>query len=283
MRMPRHWPWSTTPQPAGGFKNRIVGVVRFSFPALSGFRRTPADIEQARAMLYDPARLERRFALFETLTLPSLLAQSDGDFQLAFLIGDDFPQPWRDRLADAVARLPGAYLFPHEPAPNFKGTHAAFKAARLDGASHFTTFRLDDDDALDRDFIARLRRYAETLHPMCGGRPVAIGHTHGLWLETGDTGPRRLYDVRERTPNCGAALVAGVLSGLTIYIQNHRDLAERFHTFLDAETPAFIRTIHRDNDADPHVAGKKETLAQSEVERLLEQHFPFRAGTLLTP
>mgnify|MGYP001470765654 CR=1 FL=1 len=263
-----------------GFRNRIVGVVRFSYPALSAFSRTPADAAAAKAMLYDPERLERRFRLFEALMLPSMLAQTDGDFQLGFVIGDDFPKPWRDRLQDLIRPLQGAYLHPMEPAQNYKATHAAYRAARLDGASHFTTFRLDDDDAMDRDFIARLRRQADRLSTLAGPQPWAIGHNSGFWLEIGAEG-NRLYDVHERTPACGVALVSGIKSGLTIYVQNHRDIAERFSTWLDAETPAFIRTVHRDNDASPHVAGKKGLLPPDEVRALVERHFPFTLDGLM--
>lgn len=284
--MPR-LPWRNKPSPARKppFRNTIVGVCRFSYPALSAFRKTPTQAEEARAMLYDPARLERRFALFEALMLPSLEAQSDRDFQMGFVIGDDFPQPFRQRLETLLKRLPGAYLHPHPPAPNYKATHSAYKAADLDGASHLTSFRLDDDDAMDRDFIARLRRQAQGLHPLSGGKPFVIGQTNGFWLETGrrdgaDT-PARIYDVHERTPACGVALVSGVKSGLTAYVHNHRDLAERFSTYLDAVTPAFIRTVHRDNDAAPHVAGSKNKFDQAEIKAQIERHFPFSLAQLL--
>lgn len=262
------------------FRNRIVGVVRFSFPALDAFRKTPTEAAAAKAMLYDPGRLDRRFALFESLMLPSMAAQTDQDFQLGFVIGDDFPAPYRARLEARLQRLPNAYIHAHEAAPNYRATHSAFKAADLSGASHLTSFRLDDDDAMDRNFIARLRRQAELLFPLTGGVPFAIGQNHGFWLETGGKGGR-IYDVNERTPACGVALVSGVKSGLTVYIRNHRDLAERFNTYLDATTPAFIRSVHRDNDAAPHVAGIRNTLTEAQIEALVEKHFPFTVKQLL--
>ena len=47
----------------------------------------PEDPALAAAALYDRARLERRFQLFEGLTLPSLRAQTDAGFQTAVLTG----------------------------------------------------------------------------------------------------------------------------------------------------------------------------------------------------
>lgn len=280
------WPRKTAPAKASAappkpqFENRIVGVVRFSFPALSGFARIPREAAQAKAILYDPARLERRFALFEALTLPSMRAQTDGGYQLAFLIGDDFPEPYRKRLEHLLSDLPQAFLFRYPAATNFKATHAAFKAADLAGATHLTSFRLDDDDALDRNFIARLRHQARSLFPLCRATPYVISQNRGFYAETGEMGGA-IYDVQERTPiGIGVALVAGVASGHTVFIYNHRDLAERYNAYADAVTPAFVRSVHRDNDATPHVAGSKRLIPQDEVRALIAQNFPFTVDDL---
>ncbi|MCB1404996.1 MAG: hypothetical protein KDK01_01730 [Rhodobacteraceae bacterium] len=266
--------------PVAAFQNRIVGVVRFSFPALTGFASIPREAEAAKAVLYHPDRLARRFALFEALTLPSIQAQTDPDFQLGFVIGDDFPAPWRQRLESLLAQVPQAFLFPHAPAPNFRATHAAFKAADLTGATHLTSFRLDDDDAVDRKFIARLRHQAKSLYPLCRHSPYVISQNRGFYAETGEMGGD-VYDVQERTPiGIGVALVAGVKSGHTVFIYNHRDLAERYNAYADAVTPAFVRSVHRDNDAKPHVAGSKRLIGQDEVRALIAQHFPFTVDDL---
>lgn len=281
------WPWARTsphsnkslPPPAP-FRNRIVGVVRFSFPALTGFAKMPHEAAEVKAILYDPARLERRFKLFEALTLRSMRAQTDPDFQLGFLIGDDFPAPFRQRLAHLLADLPQAFVFPYPAAENFKATHATFKAANLEGATHLTSFRLDDDDALDRNFIARLRHQANSLFPLCRGTPYVISQNRGFYAFTGESGGE-IFDVQERTPiGIGVALVAGVKSGHTVFIYNHRDLAERYNAFADATTPAFVRSVHRDNDAEPHVAGSKRLISQDEVRALVAQHFAFTVDDL---
>jgi len=282
------WPKAKTPRiprTAGenpAFRNRIVGVVRFSFPSLSGFSKIPQEAASAKAILYDTDRLERRFKLFEALTLPSMLAQTDTDFQLGFVIGDDFPARFLDRLKGLLQDLPQAYLVAQEPKPNFAATNFAFKAADLSGGTHMASFRLDDDDALDMDFIARLRRQADTLFPLCGDTPFAISQNRGFYMETGETGGD-IYDVQERTPlGIGVALVSRIRSGHTIFIKNHRDLAEVYNAYADAVTPAFIRSVHRDNDANPHVAGSKRNLAQDEVHALIERHFPFKIADLKT-
>ena len=85
------------------------------------------------ARLYDPERLERRFSLFERLTLPALLAQSDRDFRMVFLIGRSLPDVWRDRLAAAIAPLPGGRIVALAPMPHYMAIKRAYKTLYREG------------------------------------------------------------------------------------------------------------------------------------------------------
>ena len=152
------------------FRNQIIGLMRFSYPSKGGFSPGEEDAAQAEARLYDPARLQRRFNLFEQLTLPSLLAQADGDFRMGFLIGKGLPKPWRTRLQDAVAPLRGAKIIALDQLPHYFATRKAFAQLVSDDATHVTGFRLDDDDAIDIQHIARMRRMVE--QEMAGGEPA---------------------------------------------------------------------------------------------------------------
>ena len=56
--------------------------------------------------------------------------------------------------------------------------------AEQDSATHVTGFRLDDDDALDRDHIARMRRTVAALLPVAGmDAPLVTGSNRGYFLE----------------------------------------------------------------------------------------------------
>ena len=57
---------------ATGFDNQIVGVCRFSYLGAGGFEASKLDDAALMDLLYDPARMARRFAFFEKLCLPSL-------------------------------------------------------------------------------------------------------------------------------------------------------------------------------------------------------------------
>lgn len=264
------------------YSNRIVGLVRFSYAGLSGFGSGPEDPQARAAQLFDPARLARRFQLFEALTLPSLLAQEDAGFETVFLTSDALPAEARARLEAGAAQLPGARVLALPPMHHYPATQAAFDTVIGRGESHLVSFRLDDDDAIDRGYVARLRRQAEGLQRVADpGRPFVIGCNRGFFLEIGAEA-NRLYDVVEKLPlGIGLAMVAPVAGRENIFRRNHRLLPQFFTTFTDAETPAFLRTVHTDNDSAPHASGVKEKMGPEAIARAVAAHFPFTAEELL--
>lgn len=265
------------------FRNEIVGLMRFSYPSKGGFVKGGEDeAEEAQlARLYDPARLERRFTLFERLTLPSLLAQSDPEFRMVFLIGRSLPDLWRDRLAAAIAPLEGARLVALPTLPHYMAIKRAYAMATPETASHVTGFRLDDDDAIDRDHIARMRATVAALLPVAGlEAPLVTGSNRGFFLERKPEG-NALFEVVEKTPiGLGLAMTTRVGVSENIFRRNHRFCGQYYNTYTDANTPAFIRTVHADNDSDPHASGKIERADWDSAAPLIAQHFPFDAAML---
>lgn len=250
-------------------------LVRFSYPARSGFRAAAEDLAAATARLYAPDRLERRFQLFEALTLPSLLAQTDGDFRAVFLVGESLPAAARARLAALVAPLSGASVV---ALPHLHGYEAAQQA--LDsvpaGRRWRVSLRLDDDDALDVDFIARLRRTLVPLLPLqAGAAPLVVAFNRGYMLDL--SGPRpAVTPVVERLPlGCGTAMLAPAAGRENIYRRNHRWLAQFYDVFSEARTPAFVRSVHGLNDSDGQFVGRRLDTPPDRLAAELARGFPF--------
>ena len=253
------------------FSNRIVGLVRFSYPALSGFSVKPDDPSQLQAMLYDRARLERRFALFEALALPSLKSQSDQDFQTLFLIGTDLPDWAKDRLSAGIAAL-DARLIALPPMHHYPAIQRAFSSLPETAHTHLTSFRLDDDDALDVDHIARLRRISAGVAGFTG-TPFAVTQNRGLFVDLTRKTPR-FTEATEKMPlSVGVALCAPAGYPDNIFRRNHRLLPQFFTTFSDATEMAYLRSVHGSNDSTAHTTGVVADRTTDEAAAILTARF----------
>lgn len=264
------------------FRNQIIGLIRFSYPALNGFTQGSDDVAADRARLFSEDRLSARFRLFEALTLPSLRAQTDADYRLGVLVGEGLPPSARDRLEAALSDLPDAHVVSLPPMKHYQATQAAFAQLTDDRTTHLTSFRLDDDDAVDRRLIARLRGLADGLTAMAGrDRIVTIAFNRGFFLELDPAG-NRVFDVTEKLPlGIGLAMTAPVASHENIFRRNHRLLPQFFTTYSDADTPAFIRTVHPGNDSDAHLTGTRDTMPPARIAREISRAFPFSLDDLL--
>lgn len=103
--------------------------------------------------LYEDARLKHRLRLFQAFNLPSILAESDTDFQYLILIGDDLPAWARDRLDDLTAAADHIKILSYPPHPH-RQISAQVILDHVDAThGHSIQFRLDDDDAVHRTFV----------------------------------------------------------------------------------------------------------------------------------
>ena len=134
---------------------QVLGLCRFSYPALGGFQVGHDTTADRIAYLYDPARLEERFRLFETVALPCLMAQTDPDFEMIVLVGDRFPPVHLERLTALLAPLPQARIVVEPPRPHREVMKEILNKARHARSEPCVQFRFDDDDAIAVDFVAK--------------------------------------------------------------------------------------------------------------------------------
>ena len=260
--------------------NQIIGLLRFSYPSIGGFRRKHDTAEDAEAFLYDPDRLNRRIALFERFTLPCLKHQTDPDFTMLILAGKTMPALYLNRLEALTKDIPQVRLLAYPSLPHYRAMRMAYDEVTRSDATHRTTFRLDDDDAVDRDFIKRLRRLADRLADEV---PTAIAFNKGFYVDYTQS-PPEIFDATERTPLAvGTALTVPMDHPENIYRRNHRILAQFYNTFSEAETPCYIRTVHRDNGSEPAFSGRTRDMSDDEIARILKEQFNLTPEELRHP
>ncbi|GHH03818.1 putative rhamnosyl transferase [Pseudodonghicola xiamenensis] len=168
---------------------QVIGICRFSYLGHGGFQVEHDTLEDRAAYLYAPERMEERFRTFEALTLPPLRAQTDPDFTFLVVTGDSLPATYMTRLQALLADLPQAVIQTHPPGLHRQVMQAAINSVRRAEKQPCLQFRMDDDDAVARVYVERLRAAAEDLRKLSRKhRHIAIDFNQGYVVRPGPDG-----------------------------------------------------------------------------------------------
>lgn len=228
---------------------QVIGLCRFSYPAIGGFQVDHETLEDRMAYLWADARLEERFRLFEAVALPCLRAQSDPDFDLVILIGDQFPKQHRDRLHDLTTDMPQVHIIAQPPHQLRAISKRVLNAARVDPSQPCLQFRHDDDDACAVDFVEKMRAAARDCAPlMQKHKTVGLDWNKGYVAQVGADGVSATDLYR---PFNTSALGLHIRAGCSLTIHNF--MHERIPQFMPCVTFAdpdmFVRTHNTYNDS----------------------------------
>ncbi|MEP3674836.1 putative rhamnosyl transferase [Sulfitobacter sp.] len=228
---------------------QVIGLCRFSYPAIGGFQVEHETIEDRIAYLYGQARLEERFQLMETVALPCIKGQSDQDFDLIIVIGDQLPKIHRERLHDITADIPQIRIVEQPPRPQREVMKQILNKARKDPSKPCLQFRHDDDDAFAVDFIERLRaasRDAERLTAQ--HKAVNFDWNKGIVAEFGANGIASTEIFRQLYPAAMGMQIRGNCH-LTIMNFAHEKIARFMPVVSYADPQMFVRSHNSSNDS----------------------------------
>ena len=254
---------------------RMIGLLRFSVLTPTYYSERFDTLEKTAAHIFSDARMHLRFRIFETLCLPSLLRQTDMGYDCVILTAEAMPKPHLDRLNDLVALEPNLHLRPVGTDKHYQLLKQGYNSIDIGAASHRILFRLDDDDALDVNYVKRTKHLAKGMLRMQDKkRPFIIAHNRGFYVRFQQDGPNEVFDACERAPlSAGTALVAPPDYPRNPYRYNHRALAQHYTTLSDISAPAFIRTIHGDNKSSPTQMGLTHKKKPDRIAKDLMTHF----------
>jgi hypothetical protein len=217
---------------AAANSRHVAIIVRFSILAEEGTKgwnmtRTTPDMNEYRAALFHPSRLAAKFQMFEKMTLPSILSQTQRTFHLHLFTAESLPAPWMTRLGNLVApykshvtihKVDGMKSFRREV------NRICEELKERYGENGFATTRLDDDDGVGPRFVERLS------DPRYGAGSVVLFSKGKRYIM--DRNVPRVTRLDERTGGPGSSIIGG-----NIYAcGHHKTLHERFPTHID-ETP----------------------------------------------
>jgi hypothetical protein len=231
---------------------RVFGYMRFSYAGRSDVRlsRPGQPIEEVARVLYEPRRMERRFLLFEKLCLPMIKAQKNPDFRLIVLASKIMPDVYKDRLAEATAMIPQIEILYSEAEHVTYAFNPRMQELVADIEGPTAHFRLDDDDAIGRNFTARLAE-ATALAPLV--RIVTYSSGLFLWRQDGES-----YLLPEYFPNVSVGMAFLNMPGQihNPYQCQHVAVSRSTPTFADPVPLSYIRTAHASSDTVGRQANK---------------------------
>ncbi len=230
---------------------QVIGLCRFSYPGHGGFQVRHDTIEERRRYLYNPARLEERFRLFETSTLPCFKEQTDEDFEFLIVVGACLPGPALERLHDLTAGMKQVKIVAREPMRHRQVMREVLNAARADPRAPCLQFRHDDDDAVSVDFVERLRRAANEAKGLTQRyNTVAFDYNQGFIARFGADGIQAAQLFR---PLLGVGFAMHVGEGCMQTIMNfaHHQIGNFMPVISYPDAPMWVRTLNQFNDS-PH-------------------------------
>ncbi|MFS4581200.1 putative rhamnosyl transferase [Phaeobacter sp. C3_T13_0] len=256
---------------------QVIGLCRFSYPAIGGFQVEHDSLEERIAYLYADARMKERFRMLEMVALPCLRAQTDQNFTLVVVIGNSLPPEHIKRLQELTADIPQVQIRALPPGNHRQVMKEVLNEARNDLCAPCLQFRHDDDDAVSVDFIERLRQTTTDCHGLIArNKTLAIDFCKGF---TARFEPDGIYATEVHRPYFVAAMGMYIAGGCKQSIMNfaHQKIARFMPSITIQDAPMFVRTLNGYNDSRQKNAQEPELIRlTSEQEAEFEARFAIR-------
>lgn len=178
--------------------------------------------------------LQRRVALFERYTIPSVAAQTVSNFHWIVYFDPESPRWLLDRLAPHVAA--GAYTPIFREEATWREVGADARQVTGAGGNLLITTNLDNDDALAADFIERIQQLAKP------------GETWALFLERGlIAADERTYLRRDRDNAFCSVAEPWTAEPATAWRDWHIMLRSHMPVLAAAGPPGWLQVVHGQN------------------------------------
>ncbi|MCJ8139684.1 glycosyltransferase [Falsirhodobacter halotolerans] len=264
-----------------------VGICRFSFLGRGDwavFRGVDTGqeatlLDDIAGALYGPARLAFRRWCLRHVLMPSLAAQTDPDFVFIFLTSPELPEAARAELVGLAASVPQVRVVTSDE----RSVDAALRPVLMNiERTHnrrLVQFRIDDDDALTPDYVARLNAAARA---MAGAGAYAFTLPRQLIVTRYADAPLRFFDMSLPFHSAGCA-VRPHHRDRTVFSFGHLALGRRFLHVQDPRIIGSVQLKFEGHDSRPfgggHPPGARVTELDAEAGvQAIARAFPFLGG-----
>lgn len=261
-----------------------VGICRFSFLGRGDwaqFRDVPhgqeADIlARVADALYTPERLAYRMWCLENVLLPSIAAQTDPDFRFILLTSPELPAPLLDTMRDLIGTVPQArILVSHKRSVDAALVPELLRLSEAEGR-RLVQFRIDDDDGLSADYVARLNAAARA---MTGEGAYGFTMPRQMIVTRYADAPLRFYEMSMPFHSAGCA-VRPFHRDRTVFSFGHFAIGGRFVHVQDPRAIGSIQLKFQGHDSrpfDPRRIGRDRVkeIGADGAKRMIAKAFPF--------
>jgi len=259
---------------------QVIGLIRFSIlpksPGAFAISKNKSSRIYKEA-LFDPQRLNKRFAIFETVTLPSLDGQVDKDFYIIICASTYLPEPYKERL-EYLSSTRRYLTIRYFDDSLFMQRIASICVGDIQKSNRVINFRLDDDDAISFDFIENLKNVSS----LCGAGQV-ITFQRGVYIRGGAAGRLDVAELNYPKIAIGLSHIRSSQDNSTIFdCGNHVKIDD--DKVFNVKTPIFwwIRSVYGESDSrhlrDVFEKHKKISTHMSiscdEAASMLQERFP---------
>jgi hypothetical protein len=249
---------------------RTIGICRFSYAGHGGFKVGHADQTALETFLYDDARMEERFRLFEAITLPCVAAQTDPDFTFLIVTGTGLPAHHLARLKALTADIAQCSIVQYPPGPHRRIMKKAINDWRGPPGAPCLQFRLDDDDAMGLRFVEKFRQTACDLEPFCARhRSVAVDFNQGYVFTAGREGVR-LWPYHYPYSAIALGMIVQAGNDDTIMSHGHQNLWKTMPTVTLTGEDMMMRGHNEFNDS--RIGGKKNVFDYKPMTKVQAAH-----------
>jgi hypothetical protein len=197
---------------------------------------------------HSPNWLENRFELFETYCLPSVMQQSSLDFEWFIYFDIDTPEPFRSRAKKYQIQYQQITIFWERNIPLADIRRQIIDRVPAHKKVLLTT-RLDNDDALNKDFVCELQTDAIRLSDK--PHTQVMNYPNGLILSQG-----RVYSHRD-TSNPFASVLEPLSSDIKTVWQYQHTKLHNFGTIHQLNPQAMWLQVIHNNNVSNRIRGRR--------------------------
>lgn len=250
------------------FRIDINGLCRFSYPfALGSFGGKHASLDDLRASLYALARLEERIFVFSNIFLPPLRKQTDPDFKVSVLVGDQMPSEFLNRIIALTYDIPAVQVVVEPEGQDPKELCSRiFHDMRGANADLVGEFRLDDDDAVAIDFVEKSRQVGlDFKGPIVNSGVAGLDFPSGGFVYFSDTDVTVKRLVLAHL-SCGQIVFLRPSSSKTAIKYRHYRMWQKNLYISIPHDVMYLRSVHRHN-----VSGVDQSVKTKDVIRMTDR------------